>query len=33
MEKKGVSIEWIPGGDYSALHSRVLQMLSRDVLP
>lgn len=28
MEKKGVSIEWIPGGDYSDLRSRVLQILS-----
>jgi tRNA dimethylallyltransferase len=28
MEKKGISIEWIPGGDYSDLCSRVLQILS-----
>lgn len=28
MEKKGVSIEWIPGGDYPALSSRVMKMLS-----
>ena len=28
MEKKGVSIEWIPGGDYSALRGRVMKMLS-----
>lgn len=29
MEKKGVSIEWIPGGDYSALRGRVLEVLQR----
>ena len=29
MEKKGVSIEWIPGGDYSALRGRVLDALQR----
>lgn len=28
MEKKGVSIEWIPGGDYPALSGRVMKMLS-----
>lgn len=28
MEKKGVAIEWIPGGDYPALTSRVMKMLS-----
>ncbi|MHB8139148.1 MAG: tRNA (adenosine(37)-N6)-dimethylallyltransferase MiaA [Smithellaceae bacterium] len=28
MEKKGVKIEWIPGDDYAALHSRVLEVLS-----
>jgi tRNA dimethylallyltransferase len=28
MEKKGVRIEWVPGGDYAALHRRVLEMLS-----
>jgi hypothetical protein len=30
MEKRGVSIEWIPGGDYPALSSRVLEMFSRE---
>lgn len=28
MEKKGVSIEWIPGNDYPILHQRVLEVLS-----
>lgn len=28
MEKKGVRIEWVPGGDYAALHRRVLEILS-----
>ncbi|MRR16906.1 MAG: tRNA (adenosine(37)-N6)-dimethylallyltransferase MiaA [Deltaproteobacteria bacterium] len=28
MERKGVPIEWIPGGDYSKLHDRVLEMLA-----
>jgi len=30
MEKRGVPIEWIPGGDYSALRGRVLEMFSRE---
>ena len=28
MEKKGIRIEWVPGGDYAALHRRVLENLS-----
>jgi tRNA dimethylallyltransferase len=28
MERKGVSIEWISGKDYSALHRRVQRILS-----
>jgi tRNA dimethylallyltransferase len=28
MEKKGVSIEWIPGDDYHILHQRVMDVLS-----
>ncbi|HRV45252.1 MAG TPA: tRNA (adenosine(37)-N6)-dimethylallyltransferase MiaA [Smithellaceae bacterium] len=30
MEKRGVPIEWIPGGDYPALRGRVLEMFSRE---